>query len=147
VFNLGEYMKRKTLDERCAELKERIQRKNFDPPPSPSPTKIATGEAKPLSVKDVAERLGMSAAWVRKHFRTVPGVLALPSAGPNTVGKQSTLIIPEDVFERELEKFKIKPDDWAKRKFARIKVPPVRTFRPKLLKKTTPNSQMEKECS
>src|SRR4051794_15342918 len=119
-----------------------MRSKNLQPPPSPSPTQIATGGTKPLSVKEVAERLGMSASWVRKHFRTVPGVLALPSAAPNSVGKQSTLIIPEDVFERELEKFKIKPDDWAKRKFARIKMPPMRTFRPKLTIHETPKSQM-----
>jgi hypothetical protein len=72
------------------------------------PVKESTGVAsrfvKHLTVNQVAERLGMSTDWVRNHFRSVVGVVVIPSPRKRSTRPYSTLLIPEDVYEGELKK-------------------------------------------
>ncbi|HLH40415.1 MAG TPA: hypothetical protein VKX39_14790 [Bryobacteraceae bacterium] len=55
-------------------------------------------------VADVAQRIGMSEDWTRRHFEKADGVKTIQSPSKRSKRPYSILLIPKSVLERELRK-------------------------------------------
>jgi hypothetical protein len=66
-------------------------------------------EVRPMTVKEVAERMNRSVDWVRDYFRRIDGVLVIPSTKGHRRGTRRwvTLLIPVDVFDRVIASFRV----------------------------------------
>ena len=69
---------------------------------------ILADETGPLTVKQVAQKLGRSAWWTRAYFKKVEGALVMSSSRKRGTRRYQTVTVPVVVFERELAKFRVK---------------------------------------
>jgi hypothetical protein len=62
---------------------------------------------KPLTIKQVAQRLGRTEWWTRAHFKKVAGALVMPGSGRRGKRRYETVTVPIEVLEREIYSFRV----------------------------------------
>ena len=97
-------MKKEEFERRCQKMRETNSKEIAAPV---SGTDLAA-EGKPLTVRQVAQKLGRTEWWTRTYFKKVVGALVMSSSGRRGTRRYQTVTVPVDVFERELSKFRAK---------------------------------------
>jgi len=97
-------MKKEEFERRCQKMREANSKESAGPVTG---TNLAA-EGKPLTVRQVAQKLGRSEWWARTHFKKVLGALVMSGSGKRGTRQYRTVTVPVDVFERELSKFRVK---------------------------------------
>jgi len=96
-------MKKEEFERRCQKMREANSKER-----APISGTNRSGEAKPLTVKEAAHKLGRSEWWTRNHFKKVDGALVMPGSGKRGIRQYETVTVPVEVFERELSKFRVR---------------------------------------
>jgi hypothetical protein len=97
-------MKKEEFERRCQKMREANSKESAAPVCGTD----RAGEAKPLTVKQAAHKLGRSEWWTRNHFKKVDGALVMPGSRKRGTRQYETVTVPVDVFERERAKFRVK---------------------------------------
>ena len=97
-------MKKEEFERRCQKMREANSKESAGPVTG---TNLAA-EGKPLTVRQVAQKLGRSEWWTRTHFKKVVGALVMPGSGKRGTRQYETVTVPVEVFERERSKFRVK---------------------------------------
>src|SRR5689334_20177057 len=96
-------MKKEELERRCQKMRA-ANSKGREPVNGPN---LAV-EAKPLTIKQAAQKLGRTEWWTRTYFKKVVDALVMPGSGKRGTRSYQTVTVPVDVFERERENFRVK---------------------------------------
>jgi hypothetical protein len=97
-------MKREEFERRCQKMREANSKEGAGPVGGSN----LAGEAKPLTIKQAAQKLGRTEWWTRTHFKKAVGALVMPGSGKRGTRQYETVTVPVEVFERERSKFRVK---------------------------------------
>src|ERR1035437_1186758 len=96
-------MKKEEFERRCQKMREANSKKS-----APVSGSSRADEAKPLTIKQAAQKLGRTEWWTRTHLKKVVDALVMPGSGKRGTRQYQTVTVPVDVFEREWSKFRVK---------------------------------------
>jgi hypothetical protein len=96
-------MKKEEFERRCQKMRE-ANSKESAPVSGPN----LADEAKPLTVRQAAQKLGRTEWWTRMYFKKMVGALVMSGSGKRGTRRYQTVTVPVDVFERELSKFRVR---------------------------------------
>jgi hypothetical protein len=96
-------MKKEEFERRCQKMREANSKES-----APVGGSNLASEAKPLTIKQAAQKLGRTEWWTRTYFKKVGDALVMPGSGKRGIRRYQTVTVPVYVFEREVSKFRVR---------------------------------------